>query len=178
MGTMELFKLLRAKGIVSRQVDMEALFKSHGVTLSNGFVTYSQFVALFAKTVLYAALGNVCHLLLMGRMKFSLLSLPLNISGYQRGIYISGVKNYKHLQKDMRDVLKTTQELTMKEDGYTDPYEYFYTTTLVESFDKWRSTILLKKWNPPWLTSVLPIFPTEGIMALLMMRILRLKKRP
>ncbi len=60
----------------------------------------------------------------MSKMKFSLLSLPLNICGYQRGIYINGVKNYKRLQKDMKDVIRTTQQLSMKEDGYTDPYEY------------------------------------------------------
>ena len=122
LGQLELFKLFRAQGFMNHQPELEFQAKMLGIDIKKGYVYFDEYAAFFAKSILYAALSNLCHLLI-NKMKFSMQSLPLKMNGYQRGIYINGVKNYNKLGEDIRDVLKTTQSLLMKEKGYADASE-------------------------------------------------------
>lgn len=125
MTPLEVFKLLREHKFINYQTELESQAKLEGLDLSKGFISFKEFTAFFARPLLYAALSNVCHLLI-NKMKFQVDSLPVKMSGFKRTIYINGVKNYKKITKEESDVLKTAQKLLMKEKGFTDPAEYFF----------------------------------------------------
>ena len=109
-----LVKLLEAQHLVHNRLEFAALAKALQWEKKETALSYLDFLRLFAKPLMYAALGNVISLLLQSHMKYSFLSLPLKVRDYQRVQYIQHIKRYEKLDPDIKEEIQTMQSVYMQ----------------------------------------------------------------
>ena len=123
MGVLEAFKLIKTNGLLNYQAEFEAQAKLLKIDLAKDYITYNEFVGFFSAPIFFAALSNLCHLLI-SNMKFAVEPLSIRINNYQRKIYESGLKEGNRLKDGMKEVLKANQELLKQNYGCNDLNEY------------------------------------------------------
>eukprot|EP00826_Nyctotherus_ovalis_P008275 TRINITY_DN12138_c0_g1_i5.p2 TRINITY_DN12138_c0_g1~~TRINITY_DN12138_c0_g1_i5.p2 ORF type:complete len:121 (+),score=13.68 TRINITY_DN12138_c0_g1_i5:295-657(+) len=101
-------------GLSDYYESLELHSKLLGQNRSKEYATYDEFTKLFARPIVFAALANLCHLL-MNNMKFTDELLALSIGNYQRRVYTKGLK--REVNDDIQETIKAARELFIKEEG-------------------------------------------------------------
>ncbi len=110
----ELVQLLETQRLVHNRLEFAALAKTLQWETNEATLAYLDLIRLFAKPMIYAALGNVLTLLLQSHMKYSFLSLPLKVCDYQRVQYMQHIKRYEKLDPDTKEEIQTMQNVCMQ----------------------------------------------------------------
>ena len=79
----------QSAGLVQNLVELQELCRIIGVSLSEGALSYKEFVAIFAKAILVAELENVCS---ENMAKHWVPSLQLRPYDYKKGLYVLTVQ--------------------------------------------------------------------------------------
>ena len=65
MSCLEVLALLKSKGLFNSQVELEFQANIVGIDLSKDSLTYRNFTILFCRPIFFAAICNLCHLVVI-----------------------------------------------------------------------------------------------------------------